>query len=121
MFDTLRIAPEHVSKNVLRLMNKDKGDLTKFIREFNKNRIRKGLSFYFMAAHPGSTMKEAARLADAISKLENAESVQVFTPTPGTLSTAMYYTGENPMTKEKVHVPRKFREKKDISEGARSK
>ena len=38
---------------------------------------------------------------------------QVFTPTPGTVSTAMYYTGENPLTREKVHVPRAFREKKD--------
>jgi len=112
LFDTLRIAPEHVSKNVLRLMNKDKGDLTKFIREFNKNRIRKGLSFYFMAAHPGSTMKEAARLADAISKLENAESVQVFTPTPMTVSTCMYYTGMEPKTKKSVYVPYNYSEKK---------
>ena len=38
---------------------------------------------------------------------------QVFTPTPGTLSTATYYTGINPLTKEKVYVPRAFREKKD--------
>ena len=37
---------------------------------------------------------------------------QVFTPTPGTLSTAMYYTGENPLTREKIHVPRSFHEKK---------
>jgi len=38
---------------------------------------------------------------------------QVFTPTPGTVATAMYYTEENPLTKEKVYVPRTFREKKD--------
>ena len=38
---------------------------------------------------------------------------QVFTPTPGTVSTAMYYTGENPMTREKIYVPRGFRDKKD--------
>ncbi|MDP2672475.1 MAG: DUF3362 domain-containing protein, partial [Nanoarchaeota archaeon] len=38
---------------------------------------------------------------------------QVFTPTPGTASTSMYYTEENPLTKEKIYVPRAFREKKD--------
>jgi radical SAM superfamily enzyme YgiQ (UPF0313 family) len=79
VYDTLRIAPEHVSKNVLRLMNKDHGDLGKFIREFSSAAKDKKLSYYFMAAHPGSTMKEAEELALALSKLENIETIQLFT------------------------------------------
>ncbi len=108
----LKIAPEHVNRHVLWLMNKDEGNLEKFIKEFNE--IGKcELAFYFMTAHPGSTLKEAKELANAIRKLRNAESVQIFTPTPMTVSTCMYYTGMDPKTGEKVHVPRTYREKKE--------
>ncbi|MCF7861420.1 YgiQ family radical SAM protein [Candidatus Woesearchaeota archaeon] len=111
ILDTLRIAPEHVNKDVLRLMNKNKGDLRGFIKEFKKTGRK--LSFYYMTAHPGSSMKEARELAEAISKLKNAETVQVFTPTPMTVSTCMYYTGMDPKTKKKVYVPYSYREKKE--------
>ena len=101
----LKIAPEHVNKHVLQLMNKDMGNLDDFIKEFNK--LGKCyLAFYFITAHPGSTMKEACELANAVKKLRkwnashstmiadkfhgaklytlsairNAESVQIFTP-----------------------------------------
>jgi radical SAM superfamily enzyme YgiQ (UPF0313 family) len=111
IFNTLRIAPEHVNKNVLKLMNKDKGDLKKFMADFKKTNRK--LSFYFMTAHPGSTMKEAKELARAIKKLKNAESVQIFTPTPMTVSTCMYYTGMNPKTKKWVYVPYTYSEKKE--------
>ncbi|MBW2963277.1 DUF3362 domain-containing protein, partial [Candidatus Woesearchaeota archaeon] len=111
LLNTLRIAPEHVNKKVLRLMNKDKGDLQKFICDFNKTGRK--LSFYFMTAHPGSTMKEAKELAEAIKKLKNAETVQVFIPTPMTISTCMYWTGLEPKTKKKVYVPYTYREKKE--------
>jgi radical SAM superfamily enzyme YgiQ (UPF0313 family) len=93
-------------------MNKDKGNLDKFIKEFNE--IGKcELAFYFITAHPGSTMREAKELAYAIKRLRNAEAVQIFTPTPMTVSTCMYYTGFNPKTREKVYVPFKYSEKKE--------
>jgi radical SAM superfamily enzyme YgiQ (UPF0313 family) len=108
----LKIAPEHVNKDVLDLMNKRGGDLDKFIRDFNKLNCGE-LSFYFMTGHPGSSMKEAQELAERIKHLKNAESVQIFTPTPMTVSTCMYYTGMDPKTKKKIYVPYTFVEKKD--------
>jgi len=113
IYDTLRISPEHVSRNVLRLMNKDRGDLRRFTEEFKKTGTKKELSYYFITAHPGSGMKEAKELADAIKGLRNAQSVQVFTPTPMTVSTCMYYTGLDPKTREKVYVPYQYLEKKE--------
>ncbi len=110
IFNTLKIAPEHVNKKILKLMNKDKGNLKEFLKEFNKT--NKKLSFYFLACHPGSTMKEAEELAKEVKKLGGAENVQLFTPTPMTISTCMYYTGLNPKTKEKVYVPYNYSEKK---------
>lgn len=113
IYDNLKIAPEHVNKEILRLMNKDKGDLNKFIQEFNKLKPKKKLAFYFMTAHPGSTMNEAKELANTIKNLENAEAVQVFTPTPMTVSTCMYYTGLDPKTKKQIYVPYTYHEKKE--------
>jgi uncharacterized radical SAM protein YgiQ len=110
--DTLRIAPEHTSKNVLKLMNKDKGDIKKFIEEFNKTGTKKELAFYFMVAHPGSSLKNAEELSKEIRKLKNVEAVQVFTPNPMTVSTCMYFTGLNPKNKEKVYIPYTYNEKK---------
>ena len=111
IFDTLRIAPEHVNKDVLKLMNKNSGDFLKFIKDFEKT--GKKIPFYFMTAHPGSSMKEAKELADSIKGLTNAESVQIFTPTPMTVSTCMYYTGLDPKTKKKIYVPYSYLEKKE--------
>jgi len=108
----LKIAPEHVSPKVLELMNKNKGNLEEFIKKFKK--LECGLlSFYFMVAHPGSTMKDAEELAKKIKKLKNSEAVQIFTPTPMTNSTCMYYTGLDLKTKNKIYVPRSYKEKKD--------
>ncbi|PIN79181.1 YgiQ family radical SAM protein [Candidatus Woesearchaeota archaeon CG10_big_fil_rev_8_21_14_0_10_34_8] len=112
IFDYLRIAPEHVNKNVLKLMNKDKGNLDLFIKAFKSIDNKRQLSFYFMTAHPGSTMKEAKELADKIKTLRNAEHIQVFTPTPMSVSTCMYYTGMNPKTKKEIHIPYTYLEKK---------
>jgi uncharacterized radical SAM protein YgiQ len=115
----LKIAPEHVSPRVLRLMNKGTESLEEFRRLFYKfNRGRKQhLKYYFMVAHPGTTEKEARELAHAVRKLEKegekpVEGVQIFTPTPMTRSTCMYYTGKDPVTGEIVLVPRAFEEKK---------
>ena len=106
----LKIAPEHVNKDVLRLMNKDKGKLADFIDLFKKT--GKDLSFYFMMGHPGSGIKETNELAKSIKHLKNAESVQMFIPTPMTVSTCMYYTGLDPRTKKKIYVPYTYKEKK---------
>ncbi|MBI4448206.1 YgiQ family radical SAM protein [Candidatus Woesearchaeota archaeon] len=111
-YDTLRIAPEHVNKNILKLMNKEQGDLHRFIAEFKKFNPNKELSFYFMIAHPGSTMKEATELANAMRSLKNTEAAQLFTPTPMTVSTCMYHTSLDPKTKKQVYVPYTYNEKK---------
>jgi len=109
----LKIAPEHVNADVLKLMNKDGGgNIDKFIKDFDKLGCGE-LSFYFMTGHPGSSMKEAKELAETIKHLKNAEAVQIFTPTPMTVSTCMYYTGLDPKTKKKIYVPYSFREKKE--------
>jgi radical SAM superfamily enzyme YgiQ (UPF0313 family) len=116
---TLRIAPEHVCKDVLKLMNKDHGNLKKFIKDFDdivkssENSKDKQLSFYFMTAHPGSTMQHARELTEFMKKFRNSEDVQIFTPTPMTVSTCMYHTGRDPKTKKRIYIPYTFVEKKD--------
>jgi uncharacterized radical SAM protein YgiQ len=115
--NTLRIAPEHVSRDILKLMNKTNGNLERFISLFNKiskeANSSKELSFYFMTAHPGSTLEHAKELAKFIRNFKNTENVQIFTPTPMTISTCMYYTGMDPKTKQKVYVPYTYSEKKE--------
>jgi uncharacterized radical SAM protein YgiQ len=113
ILDTLRIAPEHINKKILQLMNKDIGDIKEFIKKFNKISDGRKLSFYFMTAHPGSTIKEAKELALFTKNLDNSECVQIFTPTPMTVSTCMYYTGMDPKTKRKIYVPYTYKEKKE--------
>ena len=112
IYDTLRIAPEHVNKNILSLMNKDRGELKDFIDFFNSLNCGKELSFYFITSHPGATIKEEQELSQRIKGWKNVK-VQVFTPTPMTTSTCMYYTEMNPKTKEKVYVPYSYSEKKE--------
>ena len=112
IFDTLRIAPEHVNKNVLKLMNKRDGSFKEFINFFESLHSKKDLSFYFITAHPGSNMEEAKELAKAVKGLKNV-SLQVFSPTPLTMSTCMYYTGMDPVTKQKIPVPYTYHEKKE--------
>jgi len=115
----LKIAPEHVSKQVLRLMNKVGPPVEDFRRLFQKfaGEKKQHLKYYFMVAHPGTTMKEAEELAIFCRRLARegekpVEGVQIFTPTPMTRSTCMYYTGKDPLTGEEVYVPRTFEEKK---------
>jgi uncharacterized radical SAM protein YgiQ len=115
----LKIAPEHVSPQVLRLMNKgrDRSDeFRRLFKELNQGR-RQQLKGYYMVAHPGTSEKEARELARHLESLERAgerpiEGVQVFTPTPMTRSTCQYHTGIDPVTGETVYVPRTFTEKK---------
>ena len=117
----LKIAPEHVSPRVLRLMNKGGGKaaLGRFRRLFQKAGLgrKQHLKYYFMVAHPGTSDKEARELAQEIRRLEAGgekpvEGVQIFTPTPMTRSACMYWTGLDPATGEPVYVPRMHEEKK---------
>ena len=115
----LKIAPENLDDAVLKHMNKSTASTFKeFLEEFKKinkeQGTNKNLVPYFVAAHPGSTKKSMEKTKKFFEENEiYVNLTQVFTPTPGTVSTAMYYTGENPMTREKIYVPRGFRDKKD--------
>ncbi|MBI4335024.1 MAG: DUF3362 domain-containing protein, partial [Candidatus Omnitrophica bacterium] len=114
----LKIAPEHISNAVLRLMNKPRFEVyEKFIEEYKKinKRLGKEQYFvpYFVSSHPGCSVKDMVALAAYIKKSLGfkPEQVQDFIPNPMTLSTAMYYTGINPLTGESVYVARSMREK----------
>lgn len=113
----LKVAPEHVSASVLKLMGKPKPEVfEKFRERFNQLNKECGknqfLVPYFISGHPGSTLKDAVELAVYLKKMGTVpEQVQDFYPTPGTLSTTMYYTGIDPMTMKEVFVARTAEEK----------
>lgn len=113
----LRVAPEHISDNVLKRMGKPENRvyqafLDRYHRINNKSGKEQFVVPYLMSSHPGSTMKEAIELAEYIRDLGYMpEQVQDFYPTPSTLSTCMYYTGYDPRTMEKVYTPVSFHEK----------
>jgi uncharacterized radical SAM protein YgiQ len=113
----LKVAPEHVSDKVLKQMGKpSKAVYEKFTKKYsdmNKMLNKKQyLVPYLMSSHPGSDLNAAIELALHIKAMGYIpEQVQDFYPTPGSLSTAMYYTGTNPLTNEKVYVPKSSEEK----------
>ena len=113
----LKVAPEHISDNVLKRMGKPENSVyRRFMKEYEKMNEKLGkkqyLVPYLMSSHPGSTLKEAVELAEYLRDLGYMpEQVQDFYPTPSTLSTCMYYTGYDPRTMEKVYVPTNPHEK----------
>ncbi len=113
----LKVAPEHVSDNVLHKMGKPSNDVFKsFCDKYKKINDELGMKQYMvpylMSSHPGSTMKDAVKLAEYLRDLGYMpEQVQDFYPTPSTISTCMYYTGVDPRTMEEVYVPRSPHEK----------
>ena len=113
----LRVAPEHVSDPVLSLMGKPRHAVyVAFVKEFervnNKTGKEQYIVPYLMSSHPGSTLQDAVALAEYISRIGYMpEQVQDFYPTPGTVSTCMYYTGLDPETLESVYVARDPHEK----------
>ncbi|OUO61448.1 YgiQ family radical SAM protein [Collinsella sp. An271] len=113
----LRLAPEHVSDAVLSIMGKpSRAVYDAFCRRFDDLCERYGLEQYvvpyLISSHPGSTMKEAVELAEAVRDMGYMpEQVQDFYPTPSTMSTCMYYTGVDPRTMEPVYVARDPHEK----------
>jgi hypothetical protein len=113
----LKVAPEHCSDPVLRMMGKPSiGTYDRFREKFFKYSEEAGLEQYLvpylMSSHPGSTMDDAATLALYTKKIGLApEQVQDFYPTPGTASTVMFYTGIDPFTGKKIYTPTEYREK----------
>ncbi len=113
----LKVAPEHTSDRVLRIMRKPS---FKFFYAFKKkfeaiNRkagLRLQLIPYFISSHPGSTAEDMAELAAITKKLGfKLEQVQDFTPTPMTLATVIYYSGYHPYTLQPVYSARTMAEK----------
>ncbi len=115
---TLKVAPEHVSNRVLAKMRKPSKevflDFSKRYREINQRLgLKQYLIPYFISSHPGSTLEDAIELALFLKKQGFVpDQVQDFYPTPGTLSTCMYYTERDPFTGERVYVPKNLEEKK---------
>lgn len=113
----LKVAPEHCSDNVLKRMGKPSADVyKKFKKRFYELTESIGkkqyLVPYLMSSHPGSTLNDAIELSRFLkSEGLHPEQVQDFYPTPGTVSTCMFYTGLDPYTMEEVYVPRTPREK----------
>ena len=113
----LRVAPEHISDNVLKFMGKPSADVyEKFVQRFEKVNQATGkkqyIVPYLMSSHPGSTLKDAIKLAEYLNRNKiNPEQVQDFYPTPGSISTCMYYTGIDPRTMNTVYVPKDYKEK----------
>ena len=113
----LKVAPEHISDNVLKYMGKPENSVfNKFSDKFYKINEKIGkkqyLVPYLMSSHPGSTIRDAVRLAEYLHEHNiNPQQVQDFYPTPGTISTCMFYTGIDPFTMKKVYVPKTPHEK----------
>lgn len=113
----LRLAPEHVSDAVLSVMGKPRREVyDTFVERFERLSAEYGLKQYvvpyLISSHPGSTMKEAVELAEAVRDMGYMpEQVQDFYPTPSTMSTCMFYTGVDPRTMKPVYIPRDPHEK----------
>ncbi len=115
----LKVAPEHTSPRVLKLMRKPSFDLFLHTKaQFDAICRQAGLRYqlipYFISSHPGCQLRDMADLAVEMKRLGyRLEQIQDFTPTPMTLSTEMYYTGINPETMEPVYVATSPNEKKE--------
>ena len=113
----LKVAPEHVSPNVLKYMGKpDAKVYDKFVEKYKQENEKAGLKQYlvpyFMSSHPGCTLDDAILLAEYMKRTgQHPDQVQDFYPTPGTLSTAMFFTGLDPRDMSQVYVPRDPEEK----------
>lgn len=114
----MSVAPEHVSASVLKLMNKPVNTgWERFQEIFDRAGKKAGkkqyLTPYLIAGHPGSSIKHARELAAYLkSRGLRVEQVQEFIPLPMTVSASMYYTGQDPFTKEKVEVSYKLGDKR---------
>ena len=114
----LKVAPEHVSDKVLGYMGKPGIEVfDKFRKAFYQVNQEIGLEQYlipyFISSHPGSRLEDAVELAEYLRDINHhPDQVQDFYPTPGTMATAMYYSGYNPRTMEEVYVAKSKEAKK---------
>ncbi len=114
----LKVAPEHISDKVLKIMNKPSFKVYKdFAEMYKKANLKLGkkqfLVPYLISSHPGCTVEEAVKLTEYLKSIGYMpEQVQDFYPTPSTRSTCIYYTGVDPDTMERVYVPKKPEEKR---------
>ena len=114
----LKIAPEHISDRVTRLMGKsNRAVYLEFVRRFRRVNEKLGkkqyLVPYFMSSHPGAELSDAIELAEFLHDMGyHPQQVQDFIPTPGTLSTCMWYTGLHPLTGEPVYSAKRPEEKR---------
>ncbi len=113
----LKVAPEHISDNVLMSLGKPRHAVfEEFVQRYKKMNEQCGMDQYlvpyFMSSHPGCTLKDAIKLAEYLRDTgHNPEQVQDFYPTPSTISTCMYYTGVDPRTMKEIYIPRNPHEK----------
>jgi uncharacterized radical SAM protein YgiQ len=116
---SLKIAPEHSEEEILALMHKEPHQLLqKFVRRCREISSQSGkkveLTPYIITSHPGSTVNHTRNLAGKMKTLDlQIRKFQDFTPTPGTLSTAMYVTGRRPDSEKPLFVPRNRSERKE--------
>jgi uncharacterized radical SAM protein YgiQ len=115
----LKVAPEHTSDEVLKIMRKSSfSSFRKFNAFFNKicyeNKLNQQIIPYFISSHPGCRLEHMAELAATTKELGfQLEQVQDFTPTPMTLATEIYYSGLDPYTLKPIYIARSGEEKKD--------
>ncbi len=113
----LKVAPEHCSNNTLNMMGKPPIQVyekfkKKYFQLCGEAGLEQYLVPYLMSSHPGTTLADAVEMATWLKKWGYMpEQVQDFYPTPGTISTVMYYTGINPMNGKNVYVPTDYHEK----------
>ena len=113
----LKVAPEHTSDTVLKVMRKPSFKLFKqFKQQFDqlneREQLRQQIIPYFISSHPGCTQEDMAELAVETKAMNfQLEQVQDFTPTPMTLATEMYYTGIDPYSMKSVYAARNPKDK----------
>jgi uncharacterized radical SAM protein YgiQ len=119
----MKIAPEHIDNNVLKAMAKPEFDLNKFINDyyFKSKKINKKqfLTYYLIAGHPCCSETEMYKMRTYFKNEIKIlpEQIQIFTPTPSTYSTLMFFTEKDFQTKQKIFVeksPAKLQKQKDI-------
>jgi uncharacterized radical SAM protein YgiQ len=114
----MKVAPEHRSPSVLKLMNKPNFDVyERFVKRFGEASRKAGkdqyLVNYFISSHPGATIQDEEELSRYLRRRGmRPEQIQDFTPLPMTLATCLYYTEKDPATGEKIHVAKTFTERK---------
>jgi len=114
----LKVAPEHCDNQVLGLMAKPRFSVyEEFVERFRAASKKAGkkqfVVNYFIASHPGSSLREALKLALYLAKRRiKPEQIQDFIPSPMTRATCMYHTGTDPLTRKTVHVAKTLKERR---------